>query len=162
MTATATSATTVGERRPAWVVAAIAIVSVLAHVWMLIVHGHGLSLTLLMVGMTLWCSWCAVEAVVRPTGHCLQRLAVMSLVMVTVHIAMLFNMGSDSQAAGHTHHAGMTTPETAVNSHAVALLVIIGLELVVAFVSWRSLRLRRSAGSLETVDTTYPTFRRSS
>lgn len=157
MTATVTSAPTVVESRPgpAWVVAAIAAASVVAHVWMLIVHGHGVSLTLLMAGMTLWCLWCTVEAVVRPTGHCLQRLALMSLAMVAVHVVLLINMGSENQVSEHTHHAAISGTETAGNAHAVALLAIIGLELVVVFVCWLSLRLRRSAEILETMNPTY-------
>ena len=142
MTATATNTTDkLAELRPAWGVAIIATASVLAHAWMLIIHEHGVTLTVLMVGMTLWCSWCAVEAVVQPTRHCLQRLAFMSLAMVAVHVPMIFSMWADSSSAGHPHHTEMAATTTAVNTHIGAMLAIIGLELMVTLVCW--LRLRR-------------------
>lgn len=146
MTLPVTAAATDRSTRPAWVTATLGAVSVLAHVWVLTAHTHGATLTVLMVSMTLWCAWCAVEAVARPTAHCLQRLLVMSLAMMFVHAAMI--IGLPRSSGGHAHHTPEVAPSsaaiTAASGHASAMLVLIGVEYLVALACVFSLRRRRS------------------
>lgn len=141
--------------RPAWAVAAVAAMSASAHVWMLTVHTHGFMLTVLMSAMTLWCAWCAAEALLRPTVHCLQRLLLMSLAMVAVHTLMII-VPSQAGSGGHAHHhstdtAVTGTATTAADGHASALLMLIAVEFLVAVVCALSLR-RRSPQSPVPID----------
>lgn len=126
----------------------VAALSVSAHIWMLAVHAHGALLTGLMIVMTLWCAWCAVEALHRPTDHCLQRLLLMSLAMMAVHTVMIIGPAQPG-AGGHAHHPGADTAASgtaiaAADGHAAAMLTIIAVEFLVAVVCSLSLRRRRS------------------
>lgn len=133
--------------RPAWVVATVTAMSVAAHIWMLAVHAHGALLTGLMIVMTLWCAWCAVEASLHPTMHCLQRLLLMSLAMVAVHTVMIVGP-SQAGLGGHAHHHSLDDAAPAViaaaDGHAQAMLTIIAVEFLVAVACAFSLRRRRS------------------
>lgn len=137
--------------RPAWVVAAAAATSVLAHTWMLAVHAHGVVFTGLMAAMTLWCGWCAFKAARHPTVHCLHRLLLMSLAMVAVYAAMLI-APSGAASTGHAHHhsydAAALTAASKAEDHAAATLAIIGVEYLVAVVCVVSLRRRRPSQTL--------------
>lgn len=117
----------------------------LAHAWVLAVHAHGVFLTGLMAAMTLWCAWCGIEAALRPTIHCLQRLLLMSLAMMFVHAVML--VAPEGVPGGHAHHSAEVTAaagtQPPVEGHALAMLAIIGIEYLVAWVSAVSLRRRR-------------------
>lgn len=124
-------------------VASLAAASVLAHLWMLSVHAHGAGLTVLMIAMTLWCAWCAVEAVLRPTSHCLQRLLVMSLAMAAVHTIMIIGLpgaGSGGHAHHHATYDAAPAAITAASDHAQAMLMIIAVEFLVAGACALSLR----------------------
>ncbi|MGO1550407.1 MAG: hypothetical protein ACTHWO_11430 [Nesterenkonia sp.] len=141
--------------RPAWAVAAVAAMSILAHIWMLAFHAHGVALTVLMIAMTLWCAWCAVEALLRPSVHCLQRLLLMSLAMVAVHTMMIV-VPAQAGSGGHAHHQGADTAApgtaiTAADGHASAMLAIIAIEFLVAVACALSLRRRRSPQAFDLI-----------
>lgn len=134
--------------RPAWLVAAVAASSVSAHIWMLAVHPHGALLAGLMIVMTLWCAWCAAEALLRPTIHCVQRLLLMSLAMVAVHTMMIISP-AQAGAGGHIHRhaadtAALGTAIAPTDGHASAMLTIIAVEFLVAAVCAISLRRSRA------------------
>ena len=143
--------------RPAWVVAAVAALAVVAHLWMLAVHAHGALLTGLMIVMTLWCGWCAVEALLRPTTHCLQRLLLMSLAMVAVHTMMIIGPAQGG-LGGHAHHHAAETAgsSTAGAGHASAMLTIIAVEFLVAAVCAASLRRRKHLQDFDPINENHP------
>lgn len=134
--------------RPAWVVTTSAAISLLGHLWMLAAHAHGPLLTGLMVGMTLWCGWCAAKVVLRPTSHCLYRLLMISLAMAAVHTAMIVvsgQPGAGGHALHHTAEASISGASvTAAGDHVSATLAIIAVEFLVAAVCAVELRRRRS------------------
>lgn len=115
--------------KPAWIITILTAASVLAHIWMLVEHSHGVAVTTLMVAMTLWCIWCAFEAALKPGIACLQRLLFMSLAMAAVHVALLWQ-GGGVGGHEHGHHAAMTF---GLDSHVLVMLTIVALELLVAF-----------------------------
>lgn len=133
--------------------------SVAAHIWMLAAHAHGVALTVLMIAMTLWCAWCAVEAIGRPTTHCLQRLLLMSLAMAGVHTVMLLGMpGTDSGGHAHHHATYDAAPAaiTAASDHAQAMLMIIAVEFLVAGACALSLRRRHPPRALDLIPKNHP------
>lgn len=124
-------------------------VGVAGHVWLLASHPHGAPLTVLLAAMTLWCAWCTVEAWQAPTPRRLSVLLGMAVAMVAVHTAMV--LAPSAGAGGHAHHGAGAPPVGAVAPGALEttapMLLIIAVELGVAFACALALRQRRARAS---------------
>lgn len=123
------------------------LVGVAAHTWMLIAHSHGVAQTLIMLGMTLACLWCAIEILLVPHRRAIVMVLVMSVAMIFAHTAMLLGPAAD---AGHAHHfagatAPVTTSPTAMSAFDATMLAIIAVEYVIACCCAIALRRIRAA-----------------
>jgi hypothetical protein len=126
---------------------ALALAALPLHVWVLVVHAHGLLAGAAIAVMVLACTVCGVH-VLRGAAGCrpLWQLQLMSVAMVLAHAAMTAGLPGASTGGGGHHHAG----RGAVVGNAPAMdgpiLAIMGVELAVALCAGLALARRRRLG----------------
>lgn len=120
-------------------VAALAVAMGVGHVWVMLAFPHGLWVGALLGLMVLPCLKCAHRAWSHPAA--MVELLAMSALMAMVHMFMALGV--------HEHHHGVEGAATAASTHAAAMLVVAGAELVMAMLCGIGMRLaaRRSTAA---------------
>lgn len=135
-------ARTLSEIVPVRACAAVAVVSVAAHLWMAWIHSAMPWESALMVLMAAACLPCAVAVWRGGHDRAVQLLFAMALVMVAVHTTLLLAPGA---LAGQQHGGmgSMPMPTGGAGSLSGSMLGVIALELVVAaLAAWTMRRAR--------------------
>lgn len=110
--------------------------SVVLHVLMVVDGGHGAALGIVLAVMAASCAGCAVHSVLRPGCRGSLALVGMSITMALDHAVMALGvpggMGRHSQHDGGSH---LTVAGTAGADHGQLMLLVIGVELAVAWLA---------------------------
>ncbi|MDJ0357802.1 hypothetical protein [Paenarthrobacter sp. PH39-S1] len=133
-------------RQHARLCAAVALASVIAHLWMGWEHRVMPWESGLMLLMAAACLPCALAVWRNTNDRAVHVLFAMALIMVAVHAALLLAPGS---MAGHQH--GTTGPNgtrmTGTASNSATMLGVVALELGVAMLAAWTMRRARSCGA---------------
>ncbi|SKB73386.1 hypothetical protein SAMN05660916_02384 [Arthrobacter sp. 31Cvi3.1E] len=123
--------------------AASTAVSCAAHLWLAVSGNHGVWLGLLMIIMAAVCLPCTVHIWRHSRVGSLHQVTAAALVMVALHTVLLLGAGG----AGHAH-GSRPAPNATDTSGASQLLLVVGLELVIALTAATLVARLRSAGHL--------------
>jgi hypothetical protein len=137
------------------VCAAVTAASCVAHLWLAAGNHHTAWLNTLMLAMVAVCLPCAVHIWRHSRVAALHRVMASALAMTAVHASVLLASGRSARGSAHSHAApaagGLAEPAgSAGESGAVALLLVIALEMTTAFLAATlvaRLRTRCAAGS---------------